>query len=227
MIAAATERIKAFLASIEPFKSLSPRSLALLTAAAKLKTYAKGDTIYGEGEKADGVWVLHEGRVQVLKSVSDGRPLAMETLAPGELFGTLCRLGRREKPYPCTAVAAEPSSVVWILERVFFECYRSDTGFVRGLCTLCAERLQDAQGLRCLGQESVAVRIAATLVRLEQVHGSTIPFTKKALSEIIGAALETTFRSLAEFEKSGVLTSQRGKIIINDLSALRSACEET
>ncbi|MBI4374972.1 MAG: Crp/Fnr family transcriptional regulator [Elusimicrobia bacterium] len=214
--------IQDYLSGIEPFLSLPAQELGCITAAAKAKNFSKGETLYSEGERADGVWVLYRGRVQVFKSISGGRSFAVETLAPGELFGTLCRLGSRSRFYPCTAVASEPTTVVWILECVFMEYYLKSPGFARGLCFLCSERLEDVQGLRCLGQEAVPVRVAATLSRLYQVHGRTIPFTKKEISELIAAALETTFRALSEFEKKGILSSSRGKIVIKDPKALRS-----
>lgn len=219
--------IQRYLASIGPFKLLAPQELMFLASSAKMKTFAKGETLYAEGDGADGVWVLRQGRIQVLKSLSDGRPFAVETLAPGELFGTLCRLGSNGRSYPCTAVAAGPVTVIWIPERAFLDHYSRSPGFVRGLCSLCSERLQDVQGLRCLGREAVPVRVAATLLRLHQVHGSTIPFTKKEISELIAAALETTFRALAALEKKGILASSRGKIHINKPEALRSIVEKS
>ena len=211
----AANEIEKFLSSIDPFKTLIPQELSSLVSVSKLKTFKKGDTIYNEGEPAEGVWVLYKGRLQVFKFTSDGKSFALESLAPGEVFGTLCRLGSNNRAYPCTAVCAEESRVILIPERIFLDCYSRNGGFVRGLCSLCSERLKDVQGLRCLGQEAVPKRIASVLTRLFQVHGHTIPFTKKELSELVGATLETTFRALKQLEDKKILSSARGKILIH------------
>ena len=73
-----------------------------------------------------------------------------------------------------------------------------------------------------MGQESVHIKLANILIRLYQVHGETIPFTKKEISELIGVALETTFRALSDLQKKGYLESQRGKILIKKPEDIRS-----
>jgi CRP-like cAMP-binding protein len=98
-------------------------------------------------------------------------------------------------------------------------------GMVRGICALCSERLKDVQDLRCMGQESVPVRVATILARLEQVHGEILPFTKKEIAELAGTTIETTFRTLAQFQKKKLLSSLRGKIQILNAQALKDLSE--
>lgn len=212
--------VRRFLGSIQPFQALSPEDLRRLASTAKMQSFSKSETVYNEGEVADSVWVLYKGRIQVFKYTTESKALALESLGPGEMFGTLCRLGGNGRTYPCTATAAEPTQVIRILDRDFLEYYTKSPGFIRGVCSLCSDRLKDVQDLRCMGQEMVPVRIASTLLRLYQVHGADIPFTKREISELIGATLVTTFRVLSEFQKKRILSSSRGKIHIlkpNDL----------
>ena len=217
--------VKAFLSGLKPFTALPAEDVARLAASARVKSYRKGETLYTESERADGVWVLHSGRIQIFKFTSQGESLALESLASGELFGTLCRLGSGDRSYPCTAVAAAPTTAIWLPERLFLDCYAKHPGFLSGLCSLCSERLRDMQGLRCLGQEAVPVRLAAILCRLHQVHGPVVPFTKKELAELVGAAVETVFRVISKFEKNGLLESSHGKIHIKNVKKLQEAAE--
>lgn len=225
-MAFSTDDIEKFLASIQPFKALEKNDVRQLSFKATEKTFAKTETIYNEGEVADSAWVLYKGRVQVFKHTSEGKPFAIESLMPGELFGTLCRLGGNGRVYPCTAVASEPTTVFKILDRTFLEYYMKSPGFIRGLCSLCSDRLKDVQDLRCMGQEEVPKRIANILWRLYQVHGDEIPFTKKEISELVGATLETTFRTLTEFQEKGLVDSARGKIFIRKPEDLKTLLEE-
>lgn len=221
----AVEPVRRFLGSIEPFRSLAPRELESLAADAKTESFLKGEALYNEGEEADGVWVLYEGRVQIFKSVSRGRSFALESLAPGELLGTLCRLGSGGGTYPCAAVASEPVAAIRIQERAFLDCCGRNPRFMRGLCSLCSERLRDVQGLRGMDQEPVPVRAAATLLRLQRTHGPALPFTKKEISELIAAALETTFRALSDMERAGIVSFSRDTIRIRKPGALRGVVE--
>ena len=214
--------LNTFFASIQPFKALAPDDLPRIVDAARTKTFSKGEVIYNEGETADSVWILRAGRVQVFKYTSKAQALAIESLGPGELFGTLCRLGGNGRTYPCTAVAAEPTVAIRLLDRTFLEYYMKSPGFVRGVCSLCSERLKDVQDLRCVGQELVPVRIASTLTRLSQVHGNVIPFTKREISELVGATLVTTFRILGDLQRRGIVASSRGRINIKKPAVLRS-----
>src|SRR5438477_2098150 len=110
---------KKVLSEISPFKVLPSVELDRISQRLQTKTYDKGETIYSEGDPADSVWVVSKGRVQIFKYSSQGRPLAIENIAPGELFGTLCRLGSNGRNYPCTAIAAVESEVFRIADREF------------------------------------------------------------------------------------------------------------
>ncbi len=212
---------EAFLASIQPFAALPAGGREAIARTAVRQSFSKDDTIFNEGDGADSVWVVCSGRVQVLKYVSDGRPFAIESLGPGELFGTLCRMGGNSRSYPCTAVAAAETVALKIPDGIFVRHYLENPGMMRGVCSLCSDRLRDVQDLRCMGQEPVRVKLAAILTRLRLVHGDTIPFTKKQISELIGVAVETTFRALAEMQEKGWLESGRGNIRLKQPDKIR------
>src|SRR5450755_1040455 len=112
-----TINTKQFLLQTNPFKVLPTAELDRLASRSRDESFGKGETVYSEGDAADSVWVLKKGRVQIFKYSSQGRPLAIESISPGELFGTLCRLGGDGRQYPCTAVAATASDVIRISDR--------------------------------------------------------------------------------------------------------------
>src|SRR3990170_622396 len=126
--------LQGFLSRIQPFSHLTRGEIKEVGSHLREAGYQRGQTIYNEGDAADSVWVVFEGRVQILKYTSEGRTFAIESLGRGELFGTLCRLGGNGKCYPCTAVAAGPTKVLRILDRVFLDFYVRSPGMVRGVC---------------------------------------------------------------------------------------------
>jgi len=212
---------KQFLALTHPFKVLPGTELERLASHARLKTYDKGETIYSEGDPADNVWVLIKGRIQIFKYTSQGRPLAIESIAPGELFGTLCRLGGDGRQYPCTAIASVNSEIVQISDKEFLASYNRYPALVLGVCSLCSQRLQAVQGLSCSNQEPVEKRLAMLLLKLQEKHGMTLPFTKRELAEQVGTTVETTIRVMSRFQKKGWISSSRGKLQLKALPPIQ------
>lgn len=203
-----------FLSQISPFKVLPPDELNRLASRLQRKTYSKGETIYAEGDPAESVWVVTQGRIQIFKYSTQGRPLAIESIAPGELFGTLCRLGGDGRQYPCTAVAAVDSDVLRIADREFLDVYNRFPAVVMGVCSLCSQRLRAVQGLSCSSQEPVEKRLAMLLLKLQKKHGMILPFTKRELAEQVGTTVETTIRVMSRFQKKGWVSSARGQITL-------------
>src|SRR4051812_21400984 len=111
-----TSSMRQFMAGVSPFNAIPVKELDRMVMLSQEKSYKKGETIFAEGDTADSVWVLKEGRIQIFKYSSNGRPLAIESVGPKDLFGTLCRLGGNGRNYPCTAVTATDCSVIRILD---------------------------------------------------------------------------------------------------------------
>jgi CRP/FNR family transcriptional regulator len=214
--------LKLFLSQTNPFKVLPTAELEQLARRAKATTYSKSDTIYNEGDPADSVWILTKGRVQIFKYSSEGRPLAIESIAPGELFGTLCRMGGDGKQYPCTAIASVDSEVIQISDREFLSTYNRFPALVMGVCSLCSQRLQAVQGLSCSSQEPVEKRLAMLLIKLQKKHGAFLPFTKRELAEQAGTTVETTIRVMSRFQKKGWIASSRGKLELKSIKPIQA-----
>jgi len=212
---------KQFLSQTNPFKVLPPPELDRLATGSRSQTFGKGETVYSEGDPADSVWVLAKGRVQIFKYSTQGRPLAIESIAPGELFGTLCRLGGDGRQYPCTAIAAVDSDVIQISDKEFLASYNRFPALVLGVCSLCSQRLQAVQGLSCSSQEPVEKRLAMLLLKLKGKHGMILPFTKRELAEQVGTTVETTIRVMSRFQKNGWISSSRGKLQLKTLEPIQ------
>jgi len=219
--------LKAFLSKTNPFKVLPPAELDQMAGRARSVSYGKSETIYTEGDDADSVWVLMKGRIQIFKYSSEGRPLAIESIAPGELFGTLCRMGGEGKQYPCTAIASTDSEVIQISDREFLNMYNRFPALVMGVCSLCSQRLQAVQGLSCSSQEPVEKRLAMLLLKLQKKHGGILPYTKRELAEQAGTTVETTIRIMSRFQKNGWIASSRGQLQLKSIEPIQKLVDST
>lgn len=214
--------IRSFLSAVEPFRRLLPSELEQLSSIAQGIPHNRGEHIFAEGTDADSVWILWKGRVEILKYSSDGKPRAIETILPGDMFGTLCRIEGNSQSYPCTAVASVDSVSLRIQDRVFLDLFRRSTRFLAGVCSLCSLRLRQMQNRTSMSQEPVIKRIARTVVDLVDRNGPTLMFTKRQIAELAGTTVETSIRTLSSFEKKRWISSTRGRLTVTDLAQLKS-----
>ena len=213
---------RTFLAQVNPFRELPSAELDRLAGIAREVRHKKGETIFSEGDEAGSIWILKEGRLEILKYTSEGKTRAIEVINPKDLYGTLCRLGAANRTYPCTAIAATDSISYCVPDSVFFEYFRTYGSVLSGVCALCSNRLASMQELTCTTQEPVEKRIVKTLLRLFETHGAALPYTKREISELAATTVETTIRTLSDFQKKDWISSSRGKIVIKDKPKLES-----
>ncbi len=51
--------------------------------------------------------------------------------------------------------------------------------------------------------------------------GSTLPFTRQEIADMVGTTTETAIRLISSFRERGIIRSTSGKIIIQDEEKLR------
>jgi CRP/FNR family transcriptional regulator, nitrogen oxide reductase regulator len=219
--------LAAFLMKVEPFNRLPVEAVERLSLLSQVVRHTKGEVLYNEGESGAQVWVLMEGRLEIFKYNADGRPLAIESIQPRQLFGTLCRLGAlAATTYPCTAVAATDAVSIRIPDRFFNGLYQRFPAMVSSTCQLCSLRLGSMQQRAVTYQEPVRTRIVRILFQLQKTNGNELPYTKREISELAATTVETTIRVLSVLEKKRWVSSERGKIMLKNIPHLQSLLAE-
>lgn len=208
-----------FLSKVEIFKHLTPVQRQRLTIVTREKKYAKGETIFREGEPAESLFIVKTGRVHLMNFLDSGQATTTCVLAPGESFCCLPALD--QQPYPADAVAAVDSVVVRIPTKTFHEFMQQNPQFLQdSLCHFCS-RLREVEHKSCTMHESVERRLAQALLSLSQKFGNTIPLTKHEIAEMASTTVETTIRVLSQFKKDGIIKSSRGSTTIAKPEKLR------
>lgn len=212
--------IKAFLATVEPFKYLPAMELENISLMAREVAHAKGETIFSEGEDGHSVWVLKTGRLETFKYSTDAKPTTIETVMPKSIYGMYTRIGNSGGPYQCTSIASIDSTSICIPDKMFWSLFQRNPAFVMSICALCSERLNGMQDLVGSSHEPVQKRIVKTLVSLSKNNGATIPFTKREIADLAATTVETTIRTLSRFEKKHWISSERGRITLRNQNRL-------
>jgi CRP/FNR family transcriptional regulator len=216
--------IDSFLKVTEPFRRLPEDELDRTISLVQETFHARDEHIYSEGEEAGHVWVLKSGRIEIIKYTSEGKPRAIETVLPGQLYGSIYDKLDEGRTYPNNAVAYVNSVSLRIPMATFLYLMHRSLPFVTGLCMLYSRRISDMQSLNSISQEPVAKRVARTLVDLSERIGKTLSITKREIAELAGTSVETSIRTLGAFEKKHWISSSRGEIRLMDMTKMKSFC---
>ena len=86
------------------------------------KKFLNGETIISEGHSATSLFVIRQGRVEVLKRGVEGRDVKIAELKAGDFFGEMSLLDPQSSIHSATIRAAEDTTVA-ITERSDFDRY--------------------------------------------------------------------------------------------------------
>jgi len=192
----------------------------------RLRRYEKGETIFEEGAPAERIYFVVDGRVKIVKAAGS-REIILEILGAGEPVGAVAAFEQR--PFPATAVAVEPATLLSIPEREFFvllharpEMTRSLLGGLTMRLMMLNKRLADMTG----PVEARAARLFLTLCERMGVarDGGAVfvplPLSRQELADLLGTTIETTIRLMSRWQKEGVVLTQPDGFLVPDRGAL-------
>jgi CRP/FNR family transcriptional regulator len=210
--------LQSFLITLDIFKVLPSEELKQLENHSVQKEFLKGYPILWEGDSADYVWFVKEGHVKSVVHMPNGKIFTTCWLQSKSMFGTCCDLkGNR---YGCHAIAASHVTVVGFPRQEFLNLMERFPKMTQAIVGLLSKKLKVSKERLALDQEKVERKILRLLIELSDEFGTTIPLTRREISEILGVTVETCIRVFSKLEKQELLTSSRGKIHIIDLSKL-------
>jgi CRP-like cAMP-binding protein len=110
----------AFLQRVPALAVLGRDALRILAIGTENRYVHEGVTLFGEGEQADGAYVVQEGSFDLVTRENG----AATVVGPGALIGEVALISETRRPV--SAVAREPSSVVRIPRQLFLKMLESD-----------------------------------------------------------------------------------------------------
>lgn len=213
-----------YLSRIGLFAGVSPDGLEAVRAATRMDHVDKKDLIFEQGGEVTRAHALAEGSIRIVQTGGDGRQAIIRFIAPGELFGTVPLF--TDHIFPADAIAAEPSLVLSWSEADLFALIDQYPRIAINVIRIIGARLAEVQDrVRELATQRAEQRIAHTLLRLASQAGHNadgvmaidIPLRRKDLAEISGTTLHTASRTLAAWQKAGLLMSHEQRLTIHDL----------
>lgn len=187
----------------------------------------RGQFVFFEGDRAESLYLIETGVVEVNTIHSDGKVYVYHFLFPGDLFGEGVLYGQAF--YPFSAVVRKDAAV-WKAQASDIQKVMSEDGeFKNYLFEKLGEKLDQAYAKqRCVAGERVEKRIACVLLRSLGMQGILdnclsrfdTPLTNRDISGLIGSTEETVSRVMSRLKKEGVIGVKDKKLVVLDPDAL-------
>jgi len=207
--------------AVPHFHGLGDATLKAVAEAATRKGYSKNQVVFVEGEPSDGLFIVDEGWLKVVKLSADGREQVIHFLGPGETFNALSVLTKM--PNPATVVALEKSTV-WLVHReAMMQLLDTHPKLALAMVQKLAVRLQHLVSLvEDLSLRTVEERLSRLL--LEHSEQGTLQrrrwATQTEMAARLGTVPDVLSRALRKLADEGLIRVARHQIEILDLKGL-------
>ena len=184
--------------------------------------YRKGEVIFREGEPAERLFLIDEGRVKLSIASSTGQELLVAVLGRGQIFGELGVVDRGSREMDARAM--EDAKLFTLAGDVFWTVMEGRPALARRLLELMGRRLRRAdQATQDLVFFDAPTRLARKLLELAEEHGEsngdgtvvvTTRVTQEEMAQMIGVSRESANRLIASFTGRGWIEWNDGRPLI-------------
>ena len=173
-----------------------------LRAAARLREFAAGETLFRQGERPKAMFCILDGEVRLLRRSREGAEIVLQR----SRGGFFAEASLESKAYHCDAVAAAASRLLAFPIRAFREALEGDAAFRNGWMAQLAREVRTLRA-RCerLSLNGAEARILHA-VESEGTAGTLmLAQSRKAWAAELGLTHEALYRALARLQAAGAL----------------------
>jgi len=223
-----TENVRAIGGPPSLFETLSPSEREAVIRCGKRRVIYRGQTLFNQGSRHDGIFVIETGRIRVFYTAPSQREITLAYWHPGNFVGGPEIFGGGVHQW--SGVATSNSSVVLLpgkdLRKLVVEIPNLAIGLIEGLTFKgkCYSALA-----QMLGTRSITERLAHLLLHLVDLYGVKdadgiligAAFTHADLAHMVGATRQWVTISLKRLHEKNVLVVRKSKIIVRRADVLQ------
>jgi CRP/FNR family transcriptional regulator len=213
-------------------KRCLPEWIPAVGARKKNFHFKKGEQIFKEGDKVEGIYFVYNGKVKIHKKWGVEKELILRFALKGDIFGHR-GLGH-DNFYPISATALEPVDTCFIDLDFFRSTLKVNYTFIHELLLFFADELQESEKkMRNLAHMQVKGRIAQALLALKDKFGASpegyinILLSRQDLASYAGTTYETVFRIINDLAQDQLILCEGKNIAILDADKLLNLTKET
>lgn len=210
------------------FEGLPNEQIEAVCRIVVRERYTKGDTVFADGDKGRGFYIVETGSVKIYKLSFDGKEQILHIFGPGEPFGEVPVF--TGKPFPANAMAIKNSDLLFLPRKDVIELISKDPSLALNMLAVLSMRLrQFTVQIESLSLKEVPGRLAAHLIWLagdkDDPTKVSLDISKGQLASLLGTIPETLSRILSKMVARNLIEVQGKDILIRDFEGLKDLAE--
>ncbi len=211
---------------LNSLKALNKEELKRISDSKVTKTIKKGETLFEEGEKLNGVFCVRDGVTKLAKMSDNGKDQIVKLATKGEVLGQRSVIS--QEATNLSAVALNDMEVCYIPKSHLEDSINNNTEFTKAVLLHMAHDLKLADdAIVDMAQKSVKQRIAQVLLYLHEYFDTdaegfiALILTREDIAGVVGTAKEACIRTLTSFKKENWISTEGKRIKVIDTVALQ------
>lgn len=202
------------------FEEVDEQQVRQLLAAARRRRFAKGETVFHEGDPGESLHLIDSGFLAVRVTTPGGEVATLRVLRSGQHFGDLAMLSSEHRS--ATVTALDKSETLELPAATIREFSSEHRSFERAMARVVAHQLRNqSQQLLEAMYLPVPRRLARRLAELSDLYAApVVPLTQDDLAGISGTTRQTVNQLLTEWREAGVVELGRGRVTVVDRDRL-------
>lgn len=193
------------------------------------RKYRKNMMVFMEGEPAEAVFFVKNGKVKISKNTSDGKEHIIHIMTDGEVFAEACLFGI--SPYPANAEAIEDSEVYMIKNSDLEKMLETSPKTAIQIIKVMSKRLNLVSSqIENLALRDAYGKTASIVIQLLKDNGIAAEegvvlktnLSRQEMGNMVGLTRETLTRALTRLKNDGAIDIDRDEIKILDLEKLKN-----
>lgn len=193
------------------------------------RKYKKNRIVFMEGEAAEAVYFVKNGKIKISKNTSEGKEHIIHIMTDGEVFAEACLFGI--SPYPANAEAVEDSEVYMIKNADLEKLLESSPKTAIQIIKVMSKRLNLVSSqIENLALRDAYGRTASLIIQLLKNDGINAEdgvaiktnLSRQDMGNMVGLTRETLTRALTRLKNDRAIDIDRDEIKVLDLDKLKS-----
>ncbi|MBC7000299.1 Crp/Fnr family transcriptional regulator [Cytophaga sp. FL35] len=194
------------------------------------KKIKKGDPLFEEGQKLDGVFCVRDGVSKLSKLSTNGKDQVVKLATKGSVIGQRSVIA--EEHTNLSAVAVNDMEVCFVPKENILSTLQRNPDFAVEVLRHMAHDLKEADDVIVnMSQKTVKQRVAEAFLYLKQNFGEDkngflrLTLSREDIANVVGTATESCIRIISEFKKKGFIDTSGKKIKIADERGLKDLAQ--
>jgi CRP/FNR family transcriptional regulator len=203
------------------FENLNRDELVEIVNKINHKEFNKGDVIFTEGNIANTLYFINEGKIKLYRYTKDGKEQILHILSEGDFFGDLELI--KPSKYGFNSKAIEDAKICTLTKEEMKDIMMKNPEIGIKVLETVGERLSKVENLvQNLATNDVDSRMAYLIIELMEKYGENVegnisvklPISREDMASYIGVTRETISRKLKKLEDENLIKIIGTKTII-------------